>query len=95
MEKEELNIIEIIRKKVKMHGAKIDDEDIFQFEILKSRKEVLNFCNIEDIPEDVQIYFVEWAVANYLTVKLGYSKEFEKMRENAEIGLIKYRKLRW
>ena len=52
----------------------------------KSLQEAADFCNVNEFPGEAEIYLVEWTAAEYLTETDGYSKQWEKMRENAERG---------
>ena len=80
--------------RIEMLGGKVNKELLAYF-IEKSVREILEFCNIAELPKQAEIYAVDWIVANYLTEQLGYSKQWEKMRENSERGLVSYRRMRW
>ncbi|MDO4765171.1 MAG: hypothetical protein Q4A29_03855 [Eubacteriales bacterium] len=90
-----MNQKEMITARIKMLGGSIKSGDILDYIIGKSEREVKDFCHVEELPEEASIYLIEWTVANYMTETAGYSKEWEKVREQAEVGLIKYRKMRW
>ena len=83
-----------VAMRVEMLGGKVNKE-LLNYFIEKSAREILDFCNIAELPKQTEIYAVDWTAANYLTEQLGYSKQWEKMRENAERGLISYRRMRW
>lgn len=90
-----MNLENIIIKRILSLGGSVEDKELFQFEALKAKRQFLDFCNITSIPDEAMVYLIDWTVANYMTEQCGYSKEWEKMRENAERGAVKYRKLRW
>ena len=90
-----MNQREMIELRIKMLGGSIKTGDVLDYVILKAENEIKDFCHVEDLPEEAIIYSIEWTVANYMTETAGYSKEWERMREEAEGGLIKFRKMRW
>ena len=90
-----MNQKEMIAARIKMLGGSIKTGDVLDYVILKAEREIKDFCHVEDLPEEAIIYSIEWTVANYMTETAGYSKEWERMREEAESGLIKFRKMRW
>jgi hypothetical protein len=93
-----MDITEMVRVRIRMSGGKDDKPDILGFCIEKALQEASDFCNIsghEYFPKDAKMHLVEWAAAEYLTETDGYSKQWEKMRENAERGLIRFRRMRW
>ena len=88
----------MIHTRIKMLGGKFDNPDAPGYCIKKALQDAADFCNIsgpEYFPKDADIYLMEWAAAEYLTETEGYSKQWEKMRENAEKGLIRFRRMRW
>lgn len=90
-----MNQRETIELRIKMLSGSIKSGDMLDYTIRKAEREIKDFCHIEELPEEASIYLVEWTTANYMTETAGYSKEWEKMREQAESGLVKYRKMRW
>lgn len=89
-----MNLNELISTRIKMLGGKIDAAKL-EYCIQKTLQEVRDFCNASEFGEDANIYIAEWAATNYLTEIDGYSKQWERMREDAERGLVKYRRSRW
>ncbi len=89
-----MDLESIISKRVRWFGGEMDKE-LLAYCIEKSEREVLDFCSIQALPKQAEIYLADWTVANYLTEQLGYSKHWERMRENAERGLVSYRRMRW
>ena len=90
-----MNQREMIIVRIKMLGGSIKSGDMLDYISHKAEREIKDFCHIEELPEEASIYLAEWTAANYMTETADYSKEWEKMREQAESGLIKYRKMRW
>lgn len=84
----------VVAMRIEMLGGKVD-KGLLKYFAEKSEREILDFCNIAELPKQAEIYAVDWIAANYLTEQLGYSKQWEKMRENSERGLVSYRRMRW
>lgn len=90
-----MNQKEMIATRIKMLGGTIKNGDVLDYVIRKAENEIKDFCRVEELPEEAGIYITEWTAANFMTETTGYSKEWERMREEAESGLIKFRKMRW
>ena len=80
-----MNIKETVALRVKMFGGVIDDDSMIDYCIEKSLREALDFCNVREFPDDANIYLVDWAATNYLTETDGYSKQWERLREDADV----------
>jgi hypothetical protein len=77
-----------------MLGGRVEDP-LMDFCIRKALREAKDFCNVQEFDEDAEFYLVDWAAANYLTETDGYSKQWERLRKDAERGLISFRRMRW
>jgi hypothetical protein len=89
-----MDVMKMVRVRVKMLGGVID-EDILDWVVKKSMREAMDFCNVNEFGDEAEFYLTDWAAANYLTETEGYSKQWERMRHDAEAGLIKFRRFRW
>jgi hypothetical protein len=90
-----MDIKETVALRVKMFGGAVNDDNVLGYCVERSLREAADFCNAHDLPAEADVYIVDWATANYLTEADGYSKQWERLRKDAEIGLIKFRRLRW
>jgi len=90
-----MNVLEDTIVRIKMLGGNPNNKETIEYCIKKSLQEAKDFCNVHDFSDDVGVYIVEWAVANYLTETDGYSKQWEKMRRDAEKGLLRFRRMMW
>jgi hypothetical protein len=81
--------------RVRMFGGALKDDAAFDYCVERSLREALDFCNSHEFPDEAGIYLADWAAANYLTETDGYSKQWERLRKDAERGLIRYRRMIW
>jgi len=81
--------------RIKMLGGSFNSDDITMVCFEKSIQQIRDFCNINEIPKETEVYAAEWLAADYLTETEGYSKQWERIRAEAEIGLIRFRRMRW
>ena len=84
-----------VRCRVKMLGGDISNAETMDYCIQKSLQQAKDFCNVHEFPESAKIYVVEWIVSDYLTETDGYSRQWERIRRDAEAGLLRYRRMRW
>lgn len=89
-----MDIDEKVCVRVKMLGGKVNPAQL-DYCIEKALREAKDFCRVNEFCEEANVYLVEWAAANYLTETDGYSKQWERMREEAERGLLRFRRMRW
>jgi hypothetical protein len=92
---EAMNITEKVSMRVKMLGGNPNKTDILDYSIKKAMRDAADFCNMSELPQETEIYIVEWAAAEYLTGTDGYSKQWDSLRNYAEKGLIRFRRMRW
>lgn len=86
---------EMLKTRIKMLGGNIENKEVLDYIAMKSEEEVKDFCNLKELPVEASVYVTEWTAANFMTETVGYSKQWERMREEAEKGLVRFRKLRW
>ena len=91
----QMDITGSVHLRVTMLGGKTGDQDAFGYIVKKAYQEARDFCNVSEFPQEAEVYLVEWAAAEYLTETGGYSKQWDKMREKAELGLVRFRRVRW
>jgi hypothetical protein len=87
-----------VRDRAEMLGAKADNEKQLSYCVEKAVQQAADYCNISGIeyfPSDAEIYLTEYVTAEYLLEKAEFSLKWEKMRKDAEIGLLRFRRLRW
>ena len=84
-----------VHTRIRMLGGRVDDWEVFDYCMEKSLRQAKDFCNADEFPEEAETYLVEWAAADYLTETDGYSKQWERMRIDAEKGLVGFRRMRW
>ena len=83
-----------IRVRIKMLGGRIDD-GVLEYLAQKSLLAAKGFCNVDEFPDEAETFLAEWAAADYLTETDGYSKQWERMRKDAEAGLLRFRRIMW
>ena len=92
------DIVNQVRKRVEMLDIKIGCNDVLAYSVRKSAQQAAVYCNIsgmEYFPPDAEIYLTEYAASDYLLDNTGFSPRWEKMRKDAEIGLLRFRRVRW
>jgi len=93
-----MNLISLANQldaRLRMLGGNTSDKEAIEYCVKKSLQEAKDFCNVHDFPDEAEIYLVEWAAADYLTETDGYSKQWERIRKDAESGLLRFRRIRW
>ena len=81
--------------RLKMFGGKPADSEVLAYIVKKSLQSAMDFCSVHEFPDEAETYLVDWIVSDYLTETDGYSKQWERIRKDAEIGLINFRRMRW
>jgi hypothetical protein len=78
-----------------MLGGDAGKTEALEYCAKKSSREAADFCNVMELPDEAMFYVVEWAAAEYLTETSGFTREWERLRKDAEMGLMRYRRIRW
>ncbi len=84
------NAFNKLNKRLKSYGYdKATDEDI-EFALMSTREYILNYCNIEAIPNDLAYTFINLSTAYYLisNVMCDYIKLDESLSFNDRLGSI-------
>lgn len=90
-----MDIREKVRCRVKMFGGRTDDSARLDYCVKRAITEAKDFCNAHGFPDEAEFYLIDWAAANYLTETDGYSRQWERLREDAERGMTRFRRMRW
>ena len=92
-----MDITSQVNERVALLGEKAEDK-VLAYSVKKSLQYAADFCNIsgpEYFPADAEIYLIEYAAGDYLLEKCGFSPKWETMRRDAQIGLTRFRRIRW
>jgi hypothetical protein len=93
------DVSQVARERAEMLGVTLDGlEKAFAYWIARSLREAADYCNLsgaEYFPPDAEFYLADYALANFMLDKGEYSPRWEKMRRDAEQGLLRFRRVRW
>jgi hypothetical protein len=87
-----------VEARVRMFGVDVSDCGLLSFSVEKSMNKAADYCNIsgfEYFPLDAEMYLIEYAAAEYILENAAFSPKWEKMYHDAEIALLRFRRVRW
>lgn len=84
-------------KRLKMFGYAPDADVLLYCTEIASQKSAdwCNYDNIDSLPDGTKIYVIDCVVAEYMISKSISVMLAEKLRRDAETGLLRFRRLRW
>ena len=84
-------------KRLKMFGYTPDVDLLLYCTEIASQKSAdwCNYDNIDSLPDGAKIYVIDCVAAEYMISKPISIMLAEKLRRDAETGLLRFRRLRW
>ena len=93
-----MNIKEKIQARLAMLCENVTSDELLEYSIKISTQQAADYCNLnsaEYFPIDAEIYLIEYGAACYLLENSAFLPRWEKMKKDAEISLLRFRRVRW